>query len=391
MKKMMLKSTILIIGMATVMAGAAISPALGLIEDAFPEASETTIKLILTIPSMMIVPFSFVSSYLTKIIQKRTIILIGLIIYLIGGVGPQFFTSIEMIILLRLILGVGVGLVMPMSTALINDHYTGAERTKMMGYESAFNNLGGILTMVIAGWLGAFGWSAPFNVYLIGIFIFIFTYLFIPPNDLETTDGTDEKSKKLPLKAYGYSIAMGAVMLIYYSIATNIALYLKENNIGGSDLAGIVGACTTIGGMLTSMLLIQVESVFKRYIIPVMLVCMSIAFLILSITYSIPLIMISVVMVGLAQGVLFPIITLRALDVTPPHLASQTVAWVSSLTFLGQFLSPVVMDSVSTLFNQHTIRFQYSALTVSVGAFAIGSVISIYTRPKSNKQTAKQE
>src|SRR5699024_12136050 len=112
--------------------------------------------------------------------------------------------------------------------------------------------------MIIAGWLGAFGWSAPFNVYLIGIFIFIFTYLFIPPNDLETTDVTDEKSKKLPLKAYGYSIAMGAVMLIYYSIATNIALSLKENNIGGSDVVGIVGACTTIGGMLTSMLLLHV-------------------------------------------------------------------------------------------------------------------------------------
>src|SRR5699024_1742013 len=275
MKKMMLKSTILIIGMATVMAGAAISPALGLIEDAFPEASETTIKLILTIPSMMIVPFSFVSSYLTKIIQKRTIILIGLIIYLIGGVGPQFFTSIEMIILLRLILGVGVGLVMPMSTALINDHYTGAERTKMMGYESAFNNLGGILTMVVAGWLGTFGWRVPFNVYLLGIFIFILTYFFIPGNTLEADDETGTKSKKLPLKVYGYSFAMGAVMLIYYTIATNIALYLKQNHIGGSDIAGIVGACTTIGGMITSMLVIQVELVLKRYIIPIMLICMA--------------------------------------------------------------------------------------------------------------------
>src|SRR5699024_6086210 len=163
-------------------------------------------------------------------------------------------------------------------------------------------NLGGILTMIIAGWLGAFGWSAPFNVFLIGIFIFIFTYLFIPPNDFETTDVTDEKSKKLPLKAYGYSIAMGAVMLIYYYIGTNIALYLKENNIGGSDLAGIFGSCAIIVCMLTSMLLIQVESVFKRYIIPVMLVCMSILILILSLTFSTPLIMISVVMVGLAQG-----------------------------------------------------------------------------------------
>src|SRR5699024_3565092 len=155
-------------------------------------------------------------------------------------------------------------------------------------------------------------------------------------------------------KAYGYSIAMGAVMLIYYSIATNIALYLKENNIGGSDLAGIVGACTTIGGMLTSMLLIQVESVFRGYIIPVQLVCRSIAFLILSRADSVPLIMISLVLVGPAHGLLFPIRALRALDAPPPHLAAQPVAWGSSLTFLPQFLPPVLMDSVSTLFTQHT-------------------------------------
>src|SRR5699024_2210366 len=130
-----------------------------------------------------------------------------------------------------------------MATALINDHYTGSERTKMMGYESAFNNLGGIVTMVVAGWLGAFGWSAPFNVYLLGILIFILTYFFIPPNELEKDEANSSKSKKLPLKAYGYSIAMGAVMLIYYTIATNIAMYLRENYLCCSYLAGIVVAC----------------------------------------------------------------------------------------------------------------------------------------------------
>src|SRR5690625_7282183 len=104
----MLKPTIISISMATVMAGAAISPALGLIAKAFPDASPTMIKLILTAPSIIIIPFSFLSSYLTSKMTKRTIILIGLIIYLIGGVGPQFVSSIEMLIGLRLFLGAGV-------------------------------------------------------------------------------------------------------------------------------------------------------------------------------------------------------------------------------------------------------------------------------------------
>src|SRR5699024_2596682 len=120
----MLKLTIISISMATVMACAAISPALGLIADAFLEASSMTIKLILTAPSIMIIPFSFLSSYLTSKLTKRTIIMIGLLIYLIGGIGPQLVNNIALLMTLRLILGAGVGLLMPLSMSLINDYFT---------------------------------------------------------------------------------------------------------------------------------------------------------------------------------------------------------------------------------------------------------------------------
>ena len=55
----------------------------------------------------MIIPFSFLSSYLTSKLPKRTIILIGLLIYLVGGIGPQIASSIEVLLLFRLILGAG--------------------------------------------------------------------------------------------------------------------------------------------------------------------------------------------------------------------------------------------------------------------------------------------
>src|SRR5699024_1600307 len=166
------------ISMATVMAGAAVSPALGLIATAFPDASPTMIKLILTAPSLIIIPFSFLSRYLTSKMTNRTIILIGLIIYLIGGVAPQFVSSIEVIIGLRMCLGAGVGRVMPLSMSLINDYFEGKERTKMMGYNSAFSNFGGIITMLLAGWLATFGWRTPFNVYFLGLVIFILIFFF---------------------------------------------------------------------------------------------------------------------------------------------------------------------------------------------------------------------
>src|SRR5699024_4096665 len=164
----MLKPTIIAISMATVMAGESISPALGVIAINFTDANPTLTKLILTIPSLIFIRFSFLLSYLTKKITKRSIVLIGLIIYMVGGVGPQFVSTIEAIIALRLLLGIGVGLLMPLADSLINDHFEGKERIKMMGYNSAFSNFGGILTMLFVGWFAKLSWEGPFNVYLLG-------------------------------------------------------------------------------------------------------------------------------------------------------------------------------------------------------------------------------
>lgn len=136
----MLKPTIISIAMATVIAGAAISPALGLIAANFPETNPTYIKLVLTAPSLLIIPFSFLSSYLTKKIAKRSVVLIGLAIYVFSGVGAQFTNTIGLLLLFRFILGAGVGLVMPLSFTLISDYFQGREQTEMMGYNTAFSN-----------------------------------------------------------------------------------------------------------------------------------------------------------------------------------------------------------------------------------------------------------
>lgn len=366
--------------MATVMAGAAISPALGLIAKAFPDASETTIKLVLTAPSLMIIPFSFLSSALTSKLTKRTIILIGLVIYLIGGMGPQLVPNIELLILFRLILGAGVGLIMPLSMSLINDHFQGHERTQMMGYNSAFSNFGGIITMLLAGWLATFGWRVPFNVYLLGLIIFILIFFFLPKGKVHEPMKSDRKVK-IPKAVYGYALAMGGIMLAYYAIATNMALYLEQNNLGGASLAGIVVAFTTVGGMITSLMLVRLELALKNYIIPIMLFGMGLAFFFLSFTSSIPLVMISVCLVGFGQGSLFPIITLKTLNQVSFKQADRAIAYTTSLTFLGQFMSPLVLDGIGKIANTSAIRFQYGFLSIAIFV-AVAICLIFILRPK---------
>ena len=377
----MLKPTIISIAMATVMAGAAISPALGLIAANFPDASPTLIKLVLTAPSLIIIPFSFISSYLSKKISKRSIVLIGVGIYVITGVGAQFTNTIEMLLAFRFALGAGVGLVMPLSFTLISDYFSGKEQTQMMGYNTAFSNFGGIVTMLLAGWLASFNWSVPFNVYWIGLIIFILVFFFLPKDKpRKAPEGVGKAN--IPLSIFGLALGACAVMLVYYAIATNMALYLEESNLGGSEIAGIVIAFSTVGGMITSIILVRLEMLFKQYIIPVAILVMGIAFGILTVTHSIPLVLLGVSLVGFGQGIVFPLVNVRALSQVDPYHSDKVIAVVSSSIYIGQFMSPIVLDGIGKIAGNPDIRFQYGVIAVGmVVSFAIMFMIKI-AKPK---------
>lgn len=364
--KRMLKPTIISISMATVMAGAAISPALGLIAANFPEASPVIIKLILTAPSLLIIPFTFISSWLTARIPKRTVALIGLFIYVLAGVSAQFTNTIEMLLAFRFVLGAGVGLVMPLGITLISDHFRGREQVKMMGYNSAFSNFGGIITMMLAGYLAAISWRAPFNVYLMGVVIFIMVFIFLPKDTPLKRDKSAEK-RKMPLTVFGYAAASAGIMLVYYSVATNMALYLEQSNIGGSALAGTVISFTTVGGMITSLTLIQLQDILKSYIMPISIFLMGVAFTGLALSHSVPLILACTCVIGFGQGILFPLINVKALSLVNPLHSDRVIAIVSSSIFIGQFSSPLILDGIAAIAGSPTIRFQYSVIGIALG------------------------
>lgn len=384
----MLKPTIISIAMVTVMASAAISPALGRISQAFPDASQTTIKLLLSVPAFMIIPFSFLSSYLTTKLTKRTVVMVGLVLFLVGGVVPQIVPNIEIILVLRLVLGAGVGLVMPLSMSLINDYFEGKVRTKMMGYNSAFSNLGGIVTMLLAGWLATFGWRIPFNVHFLGLIILFLVFFFLPKGEVQQPPRHKKTKSKIPFGALGYALILCGIMVAYYAIPTNIALFLDQNDIGGSTLAGSVVSFAQLGGMITSIFLAQIESAFKKFTVPIMLFGMGLAFFILAITNSVPLVIIAVCITGFGQGSLFPIIILKALDSVPTHQSDQATALTTSFVYLGEFLSPLVLDGVGKLANNATIRFQFGTLAAVI---LIAVAINLVVKYRAHKHKRASE
>lgn len=100
----------------TSLPGLAVSPILGDLNTIFPSASDLEIQMLTSLPSLLIIPFVLLSGKLSVGRDKLWILVVGLVIFLLSGIACLFIRNITALILVSCILGIGAGMVIPLST-----------------------------------------------------------------------------------------------------------------------------------------------------------------------------------------------------------------------------------------------------------------------------------
>lgn len=226
MNNLLVKISILSISLLTVMASAAISPALAKISQAFPGTDPTLIKLVLTLPSLLIIPFSLLGGWLASRMKKKHILLIGLVIYFVGGVGGGFAGSIVQLLIIRGVFGIGVGLIIPLSISLIADFSEKEERAKMMGLSGSVSHFGGVVFLLLSGWLACMSWRYAFGVYGLSLLIIIMILLWLPEPEPKKTAGPVKAA--LPVGVYVCAVLGALMMVAFYAAPTSLAMFIEN-------------------------------------------------------------------------------------------------------------------------------------------------------------------
>ncbi|KAJ52734.1 MFS family permease [Clostridium tetanomorphum] len=383
--KKLLKLSVLSISMITVMAGAAVSPALGNIRNAFPSASTNLIKMILTVPALFIIIFSLLSGKLASLLSKKQILITGILIYIIGGVGPIFANSLTLVLVFRAILGIGCGLIMPISQSLIADFFTGDERTKMTGYSSAASNLMGIISSIVVGTLSSINWKYGFYIYLIALVVLILNSIVLPKQK-------SEKKHKIKVhlnkRVYFLSVSMCLITIAFYAVPTNIALFMAKEHIGNSSSAGLAIAVFTFGGFIAGIILSSIAKKLEEFTITVGIGIMFLGYVVLLYSQNISMILVSVSLVGFAFSMIYPLIFLKTGIISDENSNSIAISIVSSSMFLGQFLSPIVLQCIGNILNNNSIRLNFKILSICLCSALVISLIFQF-KLKMNKICVK--
>ena len=338
--------TVLSISLLTVMAGAAIAPALGIIRDHFADAPDMLVQLIVSLPALFIIATNLLFPLLCGLMKTRTLALTGLLLYVVAGAGCFFVDNIWLLLALRALLGVSVGMIMPLSTGLLAYYFPPEQQASLMGLSAAMNQMGGVVATLLAGLLADIQWNYAFLVYLLGLIAVVLVLLFLPNERLKGGSGP---SLGLLKRFHPSVVGMFLVMILFFIYPTRFALSAHA----GTDLSNNAITFIMVGldvvAFLVGLVFGKMMQGFRhgmKYVAPAGFIA---GYLLLSIGSGLPLLLAGSAVIGIANGVGVPYLNTIASMKAGKDAASTVMPLLSAALYLGQFLSPLVVTPLGAL------------------------------------------
>ena len=337
--------TICTLSMLPIMAAATVAPILGEFQQVFPAASDLMIRMILTLPQILIIPGSLITGKLASRFRKKDLLVIGLILYIIGGLSGGLMPTISLLLMCRALLGLGIGIIYPLTTSLVADFFEGEERVHMMGLSSALNNLGGVIATLLSGILALISWRAPFLLYCIAIAVLIETIVFLPKESPDPLP-SDNSSHSGVLFILPYLMGILMLNIIFYTIPSTTSMSIRTLSLGGSIYSGLMLAIQNFCSFLTGATFKRSFPLFKkniRYIGMFLIASGFLLFLLIQQRWSLT---ISMILIGSGYGLLTPYYLLKISNQASESSRTFALALASSSIFLGQFCNPLILASL---------------------------------------------
>lgn len=347
-----------------VMAGAIIAPVINRIQ-ADLAISATAAGIIITAQALFIALCSPISGALIDRFGAKTPVVLGLVLYGLGGSAGLWISSYGGLIVSRVFMGLGIAAFFNATAVVILNFYAGTERDKIMGWRSSANSAGGILWPVAGGFLGRFSWHAPFATYLVALPLAGFAWLTTPEirsdasierENIRVLQVLRQNTKLLPV--FGLAFLTGV-------LAFGVIIFLPPL----LDMIAVSNPLTIsffISGMMlaagaTSLLYGRIRARFSySTIITAALLLWTVSLITLGMAPSAHSYGVAAALFGVGQGLVLPAITLLAGETAPISYRGRIVSYLGAFLFLGQFASPVMLGPV-------TARVDVSGMFLAVG------------------------
>ena len=340
-------ATILSMSLLTVMAGAAIAPALGIIKAHFASAPDLLLQLIVSMPALLIIVTNGFFLPISRRLRTRAIATTGLLLYVVAGAGCFVVDDICTLLAMRALLGVSVGLIMPLSTGLLAYYFPPERQARLMGLSAAMNQMGGVVATLLAGLLATVEWNYAFLVYLMGLIAVMMVWLWLPDEQLGSANkrGVPFHARQL-LKFHPSVIGMLLLMMVFFIFPTNFAIIARQQTTLSTEMITMVMVGLDVVAFFVGLAFGRLMHTFRqpiKYFAPVFFILGYACFLVPTVAMMVA----GAAAIGIANGVGVPYLNTIASIKGGKNSATTVMPLLSAALYLGQFVSPLIVVPLS--------------------------------------------
>lgn len=359
---------ILLVSMMILMGGAVVAPALPSISEAYPDASEFVISLIITLPSLAMAVSGMPLGMLADRVGKVKVLVASLAVFAVSGVTGFFLEDLTAILVGRFLVGVGIAGLTSTSTALISELFTGRDRMKVLSYQAAANGIGGLVLELSGGMLAEISWRYPFLVYGTGFILMLLVLVFIrePRRNAARAGGpTGPEKPDIRVLAVCY-LSIFLAMCMMFALPTKLSYYLTEA--GGSPtmsglILGLYGFTSAVFGLLYPRVSARIP---PAHMLSLGLLLFGAGYTLFLTEYSTALTVVSAVLVGMAMGTTTPAVTNMLAAQSNPSNSGKIMGGYGVFLSLGQFVSSILLTGVISLMGSYDGMFVFMGVAALV-------------------------
>ncbi|GAA1468362.1 MFS transporter [Nocardiopsis exhalans] len=360
-----------------VMSGTILIPVLELLRSGLG-ISSTQAGTLLTLNGLTIAVVSPLTGWLVDRVGVRGPMFVGLLVYGLAGGAGLVTDDYTLLLASRVVFGIGTAMALSALTVAFLNGYRGRDRDRVMGWRTTAVSLGGVAWPLLGGALGGISWQAPFAVFLIGIPMGVAALFLVSTPETGPASGTGRSAVgattlRAALAAQPALLGVFALSSAYMVITYGLLVFLPQRlaELGVHDPVAVSVNVSLLTGTSALVGLFYArlrQAVGLNALLRTTAALWTAAFLLLGLVDAVPALVAAAVLLGAGGGVWLTSLTVLMGVLAPAPVMGRVSSVSSTLVFVGQFLSPLLLGP---LMAATSIATGHLVLATGVGAMAL--------------------
>ncbi len=353
-----------------------IMPVLSMVSEKYADAGLSMIQMLQTLPYLLLMVGSLCVGFLAARMNKKALLLFGLCLIGICGVAPFFLDGFGVLLVSRILIGFGFGIVSPLNTAVIAEFIEPEKRSGYLGLHVLGMGIGAMVGNLLGGMFAKAGLRYFYLVYMIPFLSMIIVAAVLPSSKPQAQTAEARERKKIHITTMVYILSLMSFLhtLFINAYNTNISIYLTQQVTSDPGASGIATGVNSAFALLVGATFAKISGALKDKTLPVAVFCAAAGYGALFVLPGMGGVLVCSALCGVSLSAFMAMSSFLISISVEPDAVAMASSIFSVVGGIGGLLAPVITGALAGAIGGNTPAHQFAIAGIGMAVLGIFTV-----------------